>query len=295
MKNILIFSLLLCWFGGQAQTKIPDIEFRSFYEWFMNLSQTDDHYQNGSFIRAFSDSTMIHEGPCLQSEVLDVVGYGEVFENMAYEEFFMPTETINGYQDFWYHIQYESNGHTKNGYVWGGHIAKGWKTLDITGDDHEELVMVGISKRSFDGPGHFFADVRIIQNDLLFAQQTIPGLCLFQLCGADVLLHIEKDRHYRHLTVIEASTLAIGCDHGIERTFLVWNGQSLERAFQGEITTKKVYYNETFHLNNTENVHPKKCRFAGWDDDYMPIWECEQLQKEVKPKIAEAQLSPDRA
>ena len=275
MRNILMITALVASQLAPAQDRFIGEEFSTYYDWFHSRSQVDDLYSNASILYIFTEKATVHQGPCRTSNNITQLAHGTPVRNIAYQdEFYLPEDEINGYHDIWYHVQgQDAKGHAFDGYVWGGDIAKGWRTIDVSSDGKADFVMLGLSSKKRVKPEDIKAEIRIVSNGKLIAMKTVPGLCLFEECDSSPLLRVFRTK--QGFTVVEASTMTIGCWAGLERSFHYWDGQHLHRVYHAEFLTATEFTNQPFVVNNTAST--QLCRYSHEDANHMPIWACEKL------------------
>ncbi|MDX1940729.1 MAG: SH3 domain-containing protein [Saprospiraceae bacterium] len=289
--NLLLAILLI----SQANTHSAQEYFVSqdqsnFFEWFHERSQVDQLYADRSTLYTFTDQVNVRQKPSTQSNILTQLPIGWAVTNIAYRENDLPKASINGYEDIWYHIRgNDEQGKSFVGYVWGGHIAKGWREADLTGDGKLEFVMLGVAGKSRTNPQDINAEIRIVQSNRLMSQTLVPQLCVFEECASSAMLRVLQSQKVQGLMVIEASTMTIGCSTGIDKAFYYWNGSGLVRVYQAEYASKTEIFRKKFTVatpgKQVSNV--QLCEYGGEDSGYNPIWNCKTLQivpaSETKP------------
>ncbi len=275
------------------QTRIVGGEWEAYFDWFHRQSQVAQLYSKGSTLYTFGDHVAMHATPSRYSKVIATYGNGHALSNIGYsEQAELPTEEINGYGDFWYHVKSSgASGKTISGYVWGGYIAKGWRKFDLTGDGKSEFVLLGVSSKPRKKLADIRAELRILQNGHLMHRKEIPGLCLFEDCGSSALLRILNLPAANNALVIEASTMTIGCWAGIEKTYFYWNGAGLDLICHTELISGTVFSNEPFYLKDKNGAELMACRYVREGEDYNPLWDC----RAIKPKASGAQAVVVRA
>ena len=264
-------------------------DYSQYYEWFHERSQVEDLYADGSTLVTFSKNTQVHADPCRSSEITQTLAIGTEVKNIAYEEYYLPEDQLNGYGDIWYHVEISSSTtKTTKGYIWGADIAKGWRKADLTGDEVSELILLGVSSVPRVNPEDIFAELRIVQNGNIFAQNVLPGLCVFEDCGSSPLLRAFPAAGLNGELVLEASTITIGCDAGIERAFLYWDGRSLQRVFHGEFTTNQEFIKKPFEIRTgPESPSYQICEYSHQDDRFEPVWHCRMIRENARGTNAE--------
>lgn len=285
LASLLSISSLL-----SAQNKPAPTNYEDYYEWFNEQSQTTKLYQNNTTLYIFGNAVNVREAPCLESEVLTQLSIGQKVKNIAYPEYYLPEDEINGYGDIWYHVKgKDKHGKTFNGYVWGALIAKSWKAIDIDNDKKEEFLMLGISSKKRSKPTDINAEIRMIKDGIVSFRQTIPGLCLFEDCASSALIRTVKTPGRTGYAIIEASTMTIGCTAGIEKALMVWNGLEFDLVFHNEVLSQTTFVNKEFVYTSTEENQTtpiQLCKFGYEDQSYNPIWICEPIPIQNNPKPA---------
>ncbi len=282
MRPVLLLAALLAYSYGLTQPhRFVHHNYQPFFKWFHQQSQVDQLYRNHSTLYIFGHEARAYAAPSRSATVVAQLNMGQPVANIAYGEYDpLPTDKINGYNDLWYHVRgKDRNGQAFEGYVWGADIARGWRQADITGDGQAEFILLGLSAQPRTAPGDIKAELRVLQGGRLMEQRLIPGLCLFEECGASPMLRVLQDAAQPRLTVIEASTMTIGCSVGIEKAFYFWNGRQLERIFHAEFTTQHIFAQKEFSFAAETNAAGQItalsiCHYRQEDQHYNPVWEC---------------------
>lgn len=289
MRTLLLFSTLFSAHLASipAQSRFVAADYSNHYDWFHQHSHTEQLYEDHSTIFIFGLDAKLHRNPCLEAAVLKELKIGERVQNISYQNEQMPESEMNGYSDIWFHVK----SGAQIGYIWGGNIAKAWKQTDLTGDQIPELILLGNASNSRTSPKDIKGELRIVQNHHLLYQKMVPGLCLFEDCATSALIRVLKDQPSKGATIIEASTMTMGCWASIEKTFFFWNGHRLSLIHHEELTTKKVFESHAFsYAHPSDNQTAQVCRFKGEDQNYLPIWDCKTIQisnkKASKKEIA---------
>ncbi|MCB0551725.1 MAG: hypothetical protein KDD19_29435 [Phaeodactylibacter sp.] len=275
MRNILILAALLSTQSTPAQERFISSEFSDFYDWFHQRSQVAQLYEDQSELFTFTNNTEVHAGPCQSSEVTAQLPIGYAVRNIAYnDDYYLPEDEIDGYGDIWYHVRGKDlQGKAFTGYIWGAQIARGWQSMDLTGDGEAEFIMLGISSKARKVPTDINAELRIVRRGQLVHQKTVPGLCVFEDCAASPLLRAFETP--QGFTIIEASTMTVGCWAGIEKSFFYWDGVNLQRVYHAEYTTHKEFANESFVFPGKTNA--QLCHYSHEDENYSPVWKCQEI------------------
>lgn len=275
MRNILILTAILSTQGIPAQERFISSDFDEFYDWFHQHSQVAQLYEDQSQLFTFTNDTRVYSGPCRNSEVAARLPIGYAVSNIAYaDDYYLPEGEINGYGDIWYHVRgKDPHGHAFTGYIWGGEIAKGWRLVDLDGEGEAEFILLGVSSKTRKVPEDINAELRVVRRGQLIYQKTIPGLCIFEDCASSPLLRSFKTP--QGFTIIEASTMTVGCWAGIEKSFFYWDGANLQRVYHAEYTTHTEFANQAFIFNTKTGA--QLCRYSHEDENFTPVWKCEEI------------------
>lgn len=266
-------------------------DFSSYYEWFNDRSQSELLYSHNTTLYIFKEDSKVHLGPCEDSKVLTSLPIGQNVSNIAYDDFYVPEDEINGYADMWYHVKgRNAQGRSFQGYVWGAHIAKSWRSAELTGDEQDEFIMLGVASTPRRQPTDINGEIRILHQDKLWYQKLVPGLCLFEECGSESMLRILEDPQFG-FTILEASTMTLGCWAGVEKAYFYWNGSKLQRVYQAEYTTKTEFANKAFTVSDKSQrgIPLRLCHFSHEDDNYNPVWKCKEI--EAKPVVQDKAIA----
>jgi len=275
---------------GQAKFVRPD--YSRFYDWFHQQSQVAELYTDRSTLYIYNASTKVMAQPSWRSTLLAQLELGATVQNIAYPQELVPMGTRLGYTDMWFHIKgKKADGQAFTGYIWGGDIAKGWRFADLNGDGQNELLLLGLPSKPRQSLTDIRAELRVTQQGKILTYREISGLCLFEDCATSPLLRVFNDPAHPGLTLIEASTMTIGCDVGIDRAFFYWDGKGLACAYYGEFTTNKVYRQAPLVVKDPISGEVlQSCRFSHIDVNFNPVWECQDLQKPVVAPLPVASL-----
>ncbi len=268
-----------------AQSHFVSRDYKDYYEWYNQRSQTAQLYVGGSKLYIFSNEARVYSCPSLKATVKTSLPIGTAVTNIGYPNYNFPTDEIGGYGDIWHHIKgVTPSGQSFDGYIWGGDIAKSWAFNDLTGDQRKELILLGISSEKRSSLPDIKADIRIVSNGKLIAQTTVPGLCVFEDCDASNLVRVLEDQPYAGVQIVEVSTMTLGCYAGIEKAFYFWNGQQLEPVFHAEYTIDKTCDSQAFVYRPQQTNQTMLCRYDREDKNYNPVWKCQPLEgKNVDP------------
>lgn len=265
---------------SMPQTRTIGGEWEAYFDWFHRQSQVEQLYSGGATLYTFGDKVAVHSGAGRQSKIVATLGNGHALNNIGYApEADLPTEEINGYGDFWYHVKgRDTAGKAFQGYVWGGYVAKGWRKADLTGDGKTEFILLGVSSKPRKNLTDIRAELRILKQGQLLYRTDVPGLCLFEDCGSSPLLRILNVPAANNALVVEASTMTIGCWAGIEKTYFYWNGSALELVCHTELISGKVLANHPFSLKDKNGAEVMTCRYVREGEDYNPLWDCRGMK-----------------
>ncbi|HKK78608.1 MAG TPA: hypothetical protein VJ933_03220 [Phaeodactylibacter sp.] len=276
MRNILLFTALLSSQFTPAQERFVSNEAEGFYEWFHQRSQVDQLYQDQTTLYTFTENTSVYTEPCQQSATVANLPLAHPVTNIAYQDdYYLPEGVINGYGDLWYHVKGQTpNGRSFTGYIFGTHIAKGWRKADLNSDRQAEFLMIGVSPEPRQNLRDIKAELRIVDKGQLMAQKIIPGLCLFEDCASSPLLRTNTTA--QGFTIIEASTMTVGCWAGIERAFYYYDGEELSRVYHAEYTTSTKYADEPFVVSSGTST--QICEYSHEGENYLPVWSCQTIE-----------------
>lgn len=295
MRTLLaIFTLFSLSTVAWSQERFISTDYDAFYNWFNTHSKTAEQYKQGATLYVFGHDIKIYDGPCEQAKVVAEVEMGQTVKNLVgYDEAMqVPEDEINGYGDIWYQVGgKDAQGKRFSGYLWGGHIAKAWTWHDFTGDQRRELVMLGLSPAPKRNISDIKAEIRVLQNGRLLYQKMIPGLCVFEDCGSNVMLRIIPNAPVQGTFMVEASTMTISCFAGIEKAFYNWDGQRLNLAYHAEYTTKHQYANQPFRLEAADGS-VQVCRYSHEGKNYAPAWSCQVIRPEAAPQKIRPKAAP---
>lgn len=287
MKTTLLLTAFLAGSACSvhAQTRFVGDDYLRYFEWHNSNSQLEKLFTPGSQLYAFGDEVKMYRYPDQHSEILAKLKDGQSLRNRSdYRKVqHIPDGEVNGYRDIWFKV---STDQGVCGYVFGSQIAKGWRWADLTGDQQQELILLGVSPSPRRNFSDIRAEIRILQDDQLLYNTSVPGLCVFEECGSSPMLRILKDEPYRGGIIVEASTMTVGCLTGIERAFFFWNGRQLESVFHAEYTVDKEYDRHAFQVRDPEAVRTMICNYKQQDESFNPVWECREIQ-------TKAPASPD--
>lgn len=295
MKTTLLLTAFLAsstW-GTIAQTRFVGEDYTRYFNWHNEHSQIEKLYSPGSELYVFGDGARIYRQPDQNSQVLAQLQDGEkVVSRSDYRRAMqIPNSELNGYRDIWYKV---ANSQGVYGYVFGGHLAKGWRWADLNGDGTKELIMLGVSPIPRKAYNDIRAELRILSGQELLYNTTIAGLCVFEECDSSPMLRVLNNQPYQGAIMIEASTMTVGCYTGIERAFFYWNGRQLQSVFHAEYTVDLEYERQPFQVQDPQAVRTMMCSYKNQDQSFNPVWDCKEVETKA-PADAATKKSPARA
>ena len=163
MKNYFVFAIIFCLnpISSNAQARLVSNDYKDYYEWFHQRSQVASLYTDGANLYTFT-AAKVKELPCQESETSLHLKIGTKVTNIIDETADFVKANINGYDDIWFHIKGEDEkGQFFEGYIWGADIAKSWQWADITGDDVDEFILLGISNKKRKTPRDINATLKV--------------------------------------------------------------------------------------------------------------------------------------
>ncbi len=271
----------------QAQPQIVSQDYNRYYEWFHQRSQTQQLYADDAQLYAFLEGAPVRNQPHREAERVATLSLGQPIRNIAYADYQVPQDKVNGYYDFWHKVRYRDarSGAMRKGYVWGAHIAKAWVEEDLTNDGHPELLMMGISSRPRAKGEDFMGEIRIVQSGSLLARKEIPRLCVFEACDVSTLLRVIRNERLMGIPVVEISTMAIGCVIGIDKVYYTWDGSHFQPVHYAEYTQGHVYGHQIFNITLAHNKNGRpisilQCEYSHENKQFDPVWKCEVIDLE---------------
>lgn len=275
-----------------AQPKLVGTNYEAYYQWFHSESQVNLLYQNQAQLIIFERDVEVRDEPNQVGQTVAVLNIGQTVTNIAYSaQDDLPEDEINGYGDIWYHVKGTDDcGSDFVGFVWGGHIAKGWLETDLTQDGHQEIVLLGISSKARKTFTDIKGELRVVRSNTLLMQQEVPGLCLFEDCASSPLLRIASSKTNKEPIIIETSTITLGCTAGIEKVFFHWNNHTLEPVYHAEYVSGKEFLRNEFTHTTDQKV--ELCSYSHEDETYNPVWKCKKIEPNNADIIAMKQSKP---
>lgn len=265
-----------------AQTRFVGEDYLRYFEWHNENSQIEKLYTPGSQLYAFGEDVKVYRYPDQNSEVLRKLYDGQPLQNRSdYRDVHqIPDGEFKGYRDIWFKVRTHDG---IAGYVFGAQLAKGWRRANLTEDQGDELIMLGVSPAPRKNFGDIKAELRIVKDGHLIYNTSIPGLCVFEECGSSPMLRILFDQPFQGGIVVEASTMTVGCLTGIERSFFYWNGRQLESVFHAEYTMDREYDRHAFKVKDPVAVRTMMCNYKKQDQSFNPVWDCREIQTKAPP------------
>ena len=274
-----LFSLILT--PLLAQERLVDAKHSSYYEWFNQHSKTTHIFQEGATLYTFDEQTLVYRRPSSDASIITKLQIGQRVRNSSRLDAPLPENTWNGYTDIWLKVKgKDAQGKAFTGFVKGAQLAKTWSFIDVNKDGKKELIMLGISSLKRQKITDIKAELRVVQHKKLRYQKIVPGLCVFEECNSMALV---RQVPHEHRIILEASTITLGCWTAIEKTYFLWNGNSLDLIYHAEKTTQKVHTKESFAYTTNEkglNI----CCYSGEDQNFNPKWACKSINNKGKKK-----------
>jgi hypothetical protein len=282
MRSILLAIILLGVRShpNNAQNYFVSKQYEDFFTWFHERAQIEQLYTNKATLYIFTDGVNVRRQPNATAPILTQLPIGHAVTNVSYDKRPVPKAEINGYGDVWLHVRgTDAAGKPFDGYVWGAHIAKGWREADLHGTGQPSLIMLGVAAKPRQRLQDINAEIRMVQGGKLIGQTIVPGLCVFEDCGASPMLRILQSRNIPSLTIVEAATMTIGCTAGIEKSYFYWSGKHLERVYHAEYTTNTEMFRKKFTVipDKLQGGMAQLCEYGGEDSGNNPIWNCRNL------------------
>lgn len=282
MKNCLISFLPLLFIGPSAfsQVRYTGEDYRDYYEWFHEYSQTPDFYTEGSQLIAFVDQASVRKSPSENSKKLGTLKLGQAVTNIIISVEDAVFSVQQGYREQWFHIEAcNVDGNVYTGYVWGGHLAKSWQYFDLENNGRKALIALGLSDQQRQAPEDIRASLKIIKDGRLASALELDGICLFEDCGASSLLRVFDFKKTHQTIVFEASIFTTGCLTGIDKALIAWDGLQMQLIHQAEYTTGQTYANNPLYLRQATQT--QVCYYKDENSTYDPVWNCRTLEERV--------------
>lgn len=282
MKNYLAsLTLFLCASTLLlAQVRYTGEEYRDYYEWFHQYSQTPDFYLDGTQLISFMENTPVKQLPQTNSRTLGTLALGQTVTNFSIPVDKAVYSEHHGYREQWFKVEAcSADGNVYTGYVWGGFLAKSWQYFDLEEKGTKSLIALGLSTNPRQAPEDIRAMLKIIQNGKLIQALELDGICLFEDCGASSLLRIFDFNTSDQTIVFESSIFTAGCLTGIDKALVAWDGQQLTLIHRGEYTTGQTYANNPLYLRQATQT--QVCYYQNENKAYDPVWNCRTLNQAV--------------
>mgnify|MGYP000249883894 CR=1 FL=1 len=267
---------------SSAQVQYTGEEYRDYYDWFHQYSQTPDFYLDGTTLITFQDNVPLRTAPSVDSKTQVNLPIGKAVTNI-----YVPVEDAvfsmqNGYLDQWFHVETcSANRNVVEGYVWGGHLAKSWNYFQAPGDKEPSLLALGLSDENRQQPEDIKASLKIIRNGEQAQALTLKGICLFEQCAASSLLRVFDLSEKAPQWIFEASIFSTGCLTGVDKALISWDGNEMHLVHQAEYTTGHTYTSNPFYIRNSEQT--QICYYQNENEAYEPVWACRTLDTVVAP------------
>jgi hypothetical protein len=260
-----------------AQVRYTGTEFEDYYRWFHQHSQTADFFTEGTTLYLFADQAPLRQRASEQAPVLMQLQLAQPLTNQAIAVEDLTESTLRGYPEAWFRVTACSpDGEPVTGYVWGGHLAKAWRHLPPDLPGHPDMALLGLTLDERQRPEDIRASVRLLREGKVLAETEIPQLCVFEACGSSTLLRVLLPPAYptEKVTplIVEVSVLTSGCDTGVDKSLVAWDGQSLERIYQAEYTTGYIYHSRALNWGDT-----RICRYSHEDGSFNTVWDCRDV------------------
>jgi len=289
MRKVLFISVLLttCSISTPAQATFNG---NDYYQWFLKHAQTEQLYQDNSQLFIIGYNAKVRKAPYDGATIVTHLDVGQSVYNIAYPEKDVPKDIVNGYGHIWYNVYgKDATGRAFKGFIWGADIAKAWTRTDVDGDQREEFILLGVSSQVRQSPSDVKAEIYMLKDGAVSFRQTVPGLCLFQDCATSSLLRFIEDRGLR---ILEATTLTIGCDGGIEKMLMVWNGIEFEPVFHSERISQTEFINKEFEVPVGNKSSVQTCHFSHEDKNFNPVWICKDVEVESPVTVGKSTVKP---
>lgn len=278
MRHLLLTTpaVALLTYALTAQVRYTGTEFESYYRWFHQYSQTADFFTDGATLYTFIDSAPLRSQAAPTARVLTRLSAAQPLTNHAIPVGATIESTINGFPEMWFRVTAcGDTGEPVTGYVWGGHLAKGWRYLPASAPGQADLAMLGLVQDERRRPEDIRASLRLLRGGEVLQEIELPKLCVFEACGSSTLLRALKLPQQASTTnplLLEISVLTSGCYTGVDKSLVLWNGETLEHIHQAEYVTGHTYMSRSVSWSETQ-----VCRYSHEDVRYNPVWDCETI------------------
>jgi hypothetical protein len=189
----------------------------------------------GNQVVVFGNDPAIYEKPLINSKVLFEPVPGTVLKLIDIAPGSME---FNGYTEGWYKVSYkEKDKALISGYIWGGSLAKAYVMGDFDNDGQKETVVMG-AKYVKSEAGKKNAKLRYIKNGiaknvLLFAPlgSYYTDERMFNENGIKAEMTDSKG-FSPPIKLFKIEFSAESCDHAYGDMYFLWDGKSLQKAFE---------------------------------------------------------------
>lgn len=269
---LLLFSLPAL--HTDAQVRYTGEEFRDYYLWFHEYSQTPDFYEDGTTLLTFIEDTPLYKTPSKNNQPELLLPLGKTVTNISIPVEEAEFADVNGYSDQWFMVETcTPNRNVVEGYIWGGHLAKGWHYFQLPDQPkYSSIIALGLGSEVRQRPEDIKASMKIINDGELEAEVIIDGFCLFEDCGSSSLVRTFDVSTQSPMWIFEASIFTTGCLSGIDKALISWNGEEMNLIHQAEYTTGHTYASRPFFLQ--DEVQTQICHYQSENEEYDPVWAC---------------------
>ncbi|MEL6972505.1 MAG: hypothetical protein AAFO02_20230 [Bacteroidota bacterium] len=272
-----LFLLSLPTLHTDAQVRYTGEEYRDYYQWFHEFSQTPDFYKDGTTLLTFIEDTPLYKTPSPKGQPEMRLPLGKVVTNIAIPVEEVEFTVVNGYSDQWFLV--ETCSPTRNvvqGYVWGGHLAKSWRFFQAPDQpQHSNLIALGLASDVRQRPEDIKASLKVINKGYKEAEVILDGFCLFEDCASSSLLRTFDYSDRAPMWIFEASAFTTGCLTGVDKALVSWNGEEMRLVYQAEYTTGHTYASHPFYLKGEATT--QICHYQSENEQYDPVWACRTI------------------
>lgn len=279
--SVILILLISISYSLLAQVRYTGEELRDYYQWFHRYSQTADFYVDDSQLYTFQPGTTVHQRASFDSPAVAELPVGHALRNQLLPLNAKVESERGGYGEAWFAVSGTYHGETFRGYVWGGDLAKAWRTTSLVGLPGSTQVLLGLSPRPRKEASDLRACLRLVSKGTIQAEIDLSGICVFEDCGASTLLRV-LDVPAAANKVFEVSVLTAGCLTGLDKSYVSWDGHQLQLFYQGEWSTGTTALNNPVYLQRGP-ANTQVCYFSREDINYNPIWKCESMKTVAVP------------
>lgn len=263
-----------------SQVRYTGEDYRDYYEWFHQYSQTPDFYTDGSQLISFVEDAPVRNSPSENSKQLGTLKLGQLVTNILVSVETAVFSVQQGYREQWFRIETcTRDGNVFTGYVWGGHLAKSWQYFDLEGKGKNAIILLGLSDQQRQAPEDISAALKIVKDNRAISTIQLDGICLFEDCSASSLLRVFDFKETHHTIVFESSIFTAGCLTGIDKVLVAWDGNQLQLIHRAEYTTGQTYANNPLYLRQATQT--QVCYYKSENSTYDPVWNCRTLEERV--------------